>query len=176
MRAAPLLLALVLPVPAVAILEEPPVDAPAPAAALCVGGTVWYAEGATCVDPALGLVADDLLYAEVRRNAHAGRYREAALVLAAMRETGTPRVLTAEGFILRRTGQVAEGLGRYAEALALDPGYHMARAYWGLWFLEEGDREGAAAMLADIVAEGGEGSEAWRLLSAALAAEAPAAD
>lgn len=162
-------LALGAPLPALAILEEPPEGVLPPAAAFCMGGTVWHMDSFTCVDPASGLVGDDALYGEVRRHAHAGRYREAARVLAAMRETGTPRVLTAEGFILRRTGQVAEGLGRYAEALALDPGYHMARAYWGLWFLEEGDRKGAEAMLAEIVAAGGEGSEAWRLLEAALA-------
>lgn len=162
-------LLLALPGRAAAVLEEPTEEALAPRGALCTGGTVWYFDGGTCVDPALGLVDDDALYAELRRHAHAGRYSEAARILAAMRETGTPRVLTAEGFILRRTGNVAEGLARYAEALTIDPGYHLARAYWGLWFLENGDREGAEGMLADIVAEGGEGSEAWRILSEALA-------
>jgi Flp pilus assembly protein TadD len=174
LRAAPLVLmaAVGFPLPATAILEEPPIDAPAPAAALCVGGTIWYAEGATCVDPALGLVDDDRLYAEVRRHAYAGRYAEAARLLSSMRETGTARVLTAEGFILRRTGRVAEGLARYAEALSIDPRHHMARAYWGLWHLEQGDRDGAEAMLEDIIAEGGAGGEAWRMLSEALAGAA----
>lgn len=161
-------IAILLATPAAAILEEPAADDVPPVAALCVGGTVWHAPSASCVAPALGLVSDDALYAELRRHAHAGRYTEALRLLRAMREAGTPWVLTAEGYILRRTGRVEEGLARYAEALALDPGYHLARAYLGLWHLEQGDRTGAARQLTGIEARGGRGGEAWRMLAEAL--------
>ena len=161
-------IAILLATSAEAILEEPAADDVPPAAALCVGGTVWHAPSAGCVDPALGLVSDDVLYAALRGHAYAGRYPEAMRLLRAMREVGTPRVLTAEGYILRRTGRVDEGLARYAEALALDPGYHLARAYLGMWHLEQGDRVGATRQLAAIAARGGRGGEAWQMLTDAL--------
>jgi tetratricopeptide (TPR) repeat protein len=160
--------------PALAILEEPPAEVTPPAAALCVGGAVWHDASASCVDPALGLVGDEALFAALSRHADAGRYDWAKRILSAMRERDTPRVLTAEGFLLRRTGQVAEGLALYAQALALDPGYHRARAYWGLWHLEEGDIAGARAWLAEIEAAGGRGGEAWQVLAEALRAAAGA--
>lgn len=161
-------LAMLLAGPARAVLEEPAADAVPPAAAFCLGGNVWHSASATCVDAALGLVSDDAIYAAMRANAYAGRYADALRLLHAMRETGTPRVLTAEGYILRRTGDVTEGLARYAEALALDPAYHLARTYLGLWHLEQGDRAGAARQLTEIEAHGGRGSEAWRMLAEAL--------
>lgn len=156
--------------PAAAILPEPDeaAEAPPPAAALCTAGTVFHGASQTCVAPETGLVDDDALYAELRRLAYAGRYEPAARLLAAMRERDTPRVLTAEGFILRRTGRVEEGLAAYARALAIDPEFHLARAYLGLYHLETGDRAAARRQLDEIEALGGAGSEGWRMLEEAL--------
>lgn len=157
--------ALRLATPGAAILEEPAADDVPPAAAHCVGGTVWHGPSAACVDAAPGLVPDEVLYAALRTHAHAGRYAEALL---AMLEVGTPRVLTAEGFILRLTGWAGEGLALYAEALSLDPEYHLARAYPSLWQLEQDDRAGAVWQFSEIEAHGGRGSAAWRMLADAL--------
>lgn len=158
---------------AMAVLEEPAADVLSPAAAFCVGGTVWHGPSASCVDPELGLVSDDELYAALRSHAYAGRYDLAMRLLEAMRESDTARVLTAEGYILRRTGRVGEGLARYDAALALDPDYHLARAYLGLWHLEQGDRDEAVQQLVEIEKRGGNDGDAWRLLSDAIANGAP---
>lgn len=172
-RRAPLLslagsLALLLASPALAILDEAAPEAPPPAAALCLNGKIWHDAGGTCVDPELGLVGDEALFAEMRRQARAGRHAEALRLLSAMRESDTPRVLAAEGYLLRRSGRVAEGLALYERALALDPDYHVARAYLGMWHLSQRDRASAMRQLAEIEARGGGGSAAWQALRAEL--------
>lgn len=154
--------------PVFAVLEDSAEDDVPPAAAFCAGGGVWHAPSASCVDPALGLVSDDLIYAALRTDAWAGRYAAAMRRLRAMCETGTPRVLTAEGFIMRRTGDVGKELVRHEAALSLDPGYQLARACPGLWYLEQDDRAAAIRQLTEIDHRGGHGGDAWRLLSGTI--------
>lgn len=157
-----------LPTPAAAILPDDGGDGLHPAVTACHGGQVWHGPSGGCVDPESGAVPDDTLFAAMRSLAHAGRYRDALRLLHAMSERGTPRVLTAEGYLLRRTGRVAEGLALYDQALALDPDYHLARAYLGMWHLSQGNSAAARRQLAQIEARGGLGSEGWQVLSEAL--------
>lgn len=117
------------------------------------GGAAWT----QCVGAASAARADAELFYAGYWLARTGRYEEA---LAYLRQAKTPdaRVLTYIGFATRKLGRTDEAMGYYRNALDLDPGYSVARAYMGEGFLAKGERQNAADQLAEIARRSGTAS------------------
>lgn len=109
------------------------------------GSEGWQA----CVGAARAELSDDELFYAGYWLAKTGRYAEALTYLshARMRDA---RVLTYIGFATRKQGDVEKALPLYAEALAKDPNFVVARAYLGEAYLTKNEPARAKAELAEI--------------------------
>ena len=77
-------------------------------------------------------------------------------------------MLTYQGFLLRQTGRVEEGIAAYERAIALDKGNILARSYYGQLLVQMDERDLAQLQLAAIRMHGGGGTWAERALSDAI--------
>jgi tetratricopeptide (TPR) repeat protein len=146
--------------------SEPP--KPTETSTECAKGEVWDEKTATCIKAESNLLDDDQRFGAVRELAYAGRPDEAMAILATMTEGETPRVLTYQGFLLRQTGRVEEGISAYERAIALDAGNILARSYYGQLLVQMNEIELATLQLAAIRMHGGGGTWAERALSDAI--------
>lgn len=145
---------------------EPP--APTETTKKCKQATVWDEKKRRCVNASSSSLTDDDRFRAVRELAWAGRPDEALVVLDAMTEGETDRVLTYMGFATRKAGQVEAGRAYYEQALALNPDNILARSYMGQMMVELGEFDAAAEQLAEIRARGGAGTWAEASLAQAL--------
>ncbi|MCA3447345.1 MAG: hypothetical protein INF93_11600 [Rhodobacter sp.] len=134
----------------------------------CVNGQVWDEATKSCVDAKSGQLDDDTRFRAVRELAWAGRPEDALIVLSAMTEGQTDRVLTYIGFANRKAGRMAEGLAAYDAALALNPDNLLCRSYLGQAYVELGKIELAQLQLDQIRARGGAGLWAETALESAI--------
>lgn len=171
MRIVTLTLACLLPTAALAIGDESP-TAPKPTETTvkCVGAQVWDPVKQACVNPQGAALDNDTLFEAVRELAYAGRPEDALVVLAAMTEGETDRVLTYRGFAMRKAGDWDGGRAMYDRALAQNPDNFLARSYLGMGLVERGDMPAAMDQLFEIRARGGAGTRAGIALARALAA------
>lgn len=135
----------------------------------CEAGKIWDQKTRACIDARSEVFDDDIRYAAVRELAYAGRPDSAALVLAAMTEGETDRVLTYRGFLARVTGDWPAAMAFYRQALARNPDNVLARSYMAQGFVAQGRRAEAEAELAEIRARGGAGTWAETSLVLAIA-------
>lgn len=135
----------------------------------CAKGEVWDDASKSCIKADGAGLTDDQRFGAVRELAYAGRPDEALVMLATMTEGETPRVLTYQGFLLRQTGKVEEGIAAYERAIALDGGNILARSYYGQLLVQMDERDLAQLQLAAIRMHGGGGTWAERALSDAIA-------
>jgi tetratricopeptide (TPR) repeat protein len=147
--------------------SEPP--KPTETTTECEEGLVWDEKTKTCVKPDDQSLNDDQRFGAVRELAYAGRYEAAQVVLAAMTEGETSRVMTYRGFLLRQTGQIEDGIAAYERALALDPANILARSYYGQLLVQMDEIALAEAQLTQIRAHGGQGTWAEQSLANAIA-------
>lgn len=134
----------------------------------CVKGQVWDEATKSCVDAKSGQLDDDTRFRAVRELAWAGRPEDALIVLSAMTEGKTDRVLTYIGFASRKAGRMDEGLAAYDEALAVNPDNILCRSYLGQAYVELGQIELAQVQLDEIRARGGDGLWAETALESAI--------
>lgn len=135
----------------------------------CAKGEVWDDKTATCIKAESSSLSDDQRYGAVRELAYSDRPEEALAILALMTEGETPRVLTYQGFLLRQTGRVEEGIAAYERAIALDRDNHLARSYYGQLLVQMNEIALAQQQLAAIRMYGGGGTWADRALAKAIA-------
>jgi tetratricopeptide (TPR) repeat protein len=147
--------------------SEPP--KPTATTTECEEGMVWDEKTETCVKPDEQSLNDDQRFGAVREMAYAGRYDAAMVVLAAMTEGETSRVMTYRGFLLRQTGEVEAGILAYERAIALDPANSLARSYYGQLLVQMDEVALAEAQLTQIRAHGGAGTWAEQALETAIA-------
>lgn len=134
----------------------------------CAKGEIWDEKTKACVKAEEQSLNDDQRYGAVRELAYAGRYDEALTVLSTMTEGETPRVLTYQGFLLRQTGQIEEGIAAYERAIALAPGNILARSYYGQLLVQMNEMQMAQLQLAAIRMHGGGGTWAEQSLATAI--------
>ncbi|HMS96898.1 MAG TPA: tetratricopeptide repeat protein [Tabrizicola sp.] len=146
--------------------DDPP--KPTETTAECEAGMVWDEKTETCVEAEEQSLNDDQRYRAVRELAYAGRYTDAMKILATMTEGETARVMTYRGFLLRKTGQVEEGIAAYEEAIRLDPANLLARSYYGQLLVEMDEIQLAQAQLDEIRLHGGTGTWSERSLAMAI--------
>lgn len=113
--------------------------------ALAKGTASWSA----CIGAANARIADEDLFYAGYWLARLGRYGEAIAYLDRVAEPDA-RTLTYLGFAKRKSGDVAAAFPHYRKALALDPGFVVARAYLGEALLTTGDVAGARHELEEI--------------------------
>jgi Flp pilus assembly protein TadD len=147
--------------------SEPP--KPTETSTECAKGEVWDEKTGACIKAESSSLNDDQRYGAVRELAYAGRPDEALAILATMTEGETTRVLTYQGFLLRQTGRVEEGIAAYERAIALDTTNILARSYYGQLLVQMNEMELAQLQLAAIRMHGGGGTWAERALSDAIA-------
>ncbi len=135
----------------------------------CAKGEVWDEKTKACIKAEGAGLTDDQRFGAVRELAYAGRPDEALLILATMTEGETPRVLTYQGFLLRQTGRVEDGIAAYERAIALDSGNILARSYYGQLLVQMNEAQAAQMQLAAIRMAGGGGTWAERALADAIA-------
>ena len=107
-----------------------------------------------CVGAARAEMADDELFYAGYWLAKNGRHSEALTYLDISR-TRDARLLTYIGFATRKQGNVDKALQLYAEALAKDPNFVVARAYLGEAYLTKNEPARAKAELSEIAARCG---------------------
>jgi tetratricopeptide (TPR) repeat protein len=146
--------------------SEPP--KPTETTTECAKGEVWDEKTATCIKAESSLLNDDQRFGAVRELAYAGKPEEAMAMLALMTEGETARVLTYQGFLLRQTGRVEEGIAAYEKAIALDSGNILARSYYGQLLVQMDETALAQRQLAAIRMYGGGGTWAERSLADAI--------
>ena len=134
----------------------------------CAKGEVFDEKTATCIKVEGAGLTDDQRFGAVRELAYAGRYDEAFAILHTMTEGETARVMTYEGFLLRKTGHVQEGIAAYERAIALDAGNILARSYYGQLLVEMNEMALAKVQLAAILSNGGTGTWAETSLASAI--------
>jgi tetratricopeptide (TPR) repeat protein len=146
--------------------SEPPT--PTETTTECAKGEVWDEKTKACIKAEDSSLNDDQRFGAVRELAYAGRPDEAMAILATMTEGETPRVLTYQGFLLRQTGRVEEGIAAYERAIALDGGNILARSYYGQLLVQMNEMQLATLQLSAIRMQGGGGTWAERALSDAI--------
>ena len=134
----------------------------------CAKGEIWDEKTKACIKAEEQSLNDDQRYGAVRELAYAGRHDEALAILAMMTEGETPRVLTYQGFLLRQTGKVEEGIAAYERAIALAPGNILARSYYGQLLVQMNEMQMAQLQLAAIRMHGGGGTWAEQSLATAI--------
>ena len=165
-----LMIGLTLPAIAVAAgsgSSNPP--APTQTTTKCTKTQVWDEKTQKCVNAQSGMLDNDTLFQAAREIAYAGRPDDALVVLSAMTEGDTDRVLTYKGFANRKAGRIDEGMKYYQAALIQNPDNILARSYMGQGLVLEGKFDLAKLQLQEIVARGGEGTWAEESLKQALA-------
>lgn len=145
---------------------EPP--APTETTTTCEEAMVWDEKQGKCVKPEDSALNDDQRFRAVRELAYAGRPEEALIVLAAMTEGDTDRVLTYKGFAHRRAGRPDLGMEHYAHALDVNPDNVLARSYLGQMLVEMGEIAAARRQLDEIRTRGGAGTWAEASLASAV--------
>ena len=146
--------------------SEPP--KPTETTTTCENGQVFDEAKKKCVDPQSGSLSDDQRFGAVRELAWAGQYDNAMIVLAAMTEGETDRVMTYKGFILRKSGHVEAGIDAYEAALVLNPGNILTHSYYGQLLVEMDEIQLAQLQLDEIRAYGGTGTWSERSLATAI--------
>lgn len=129
------------------------------------GSAAWQA----CVGVARAGMSDDELFYAGYWLAKIGRYAEALSYLN-LSTTRDARVLTYIGFATRKQGDLEKALPLYAEALAKDPDFVVARAYLGEAYLTRHEPTRAKAELAEIAARCGTACPAYVDLDRHIAA------
>jgi tetratricopeptide (TPR) repeat protein len=139
----------------------------------CKATEVWDTKTQKCIDAQQGALDgrfdNDKLFEAARELAYAGRPDDALVVLSAMTEGDSDRVLTYKGFAHRKAGRIAEGMNYYQAALTRNPDNILARSYMGQGLVQQGEFKLAEAQLDEIVARGGKGTWAEASLRQALA-------
>lgn len=146
--------------------SEPPAETKT--SSECTKSQVWDEKTQKCVDAESGMLDNDTLYRAVRELAWAGRPEDALVVLSAMTEGNTDRVLTYVGFANRKAGRLEEGLAAYDAALKVNPDNLLARSYLGQAYVEMGEIQLAQLQLSEIEARGGTGHWAQTALKNAI--------
>jgi tetratricopeptide (TPR) repeat protein len=136
---------------------------------VCDEGLIWDEKTETCVVPEKESLNDDQRFRAVRELAYAGRPQEALLVLAAMTEGDTDRVMTYRGFALRKSGDLEGGIAAYEAALTQNPGNILAHSYFGQLLVEMNEMDLARGHLLAIRDAGGQGTWAEASLERAIA-------
>lgn len=134
----------------------------------CQKGRVWDPDTGTCIKAEESSLNDDQRYGAVRELAYAKRYDEALAILTLMTEGETSRVMTYQGFLLRQTGRVEEGIAAYERAIAMDPANILARSYYGQLLVQMDETRLAQAQLDAIRQAGGTGTWAETALASAI--------
>ncbi len=146
--------------------SEPP--KPTQTTTQCKDGEVWDEAQQKCVPPQYHGLNNDQRFRAVRELAWAGRYDDAMLVLSSMTEGDTDRVLTYRGFILRKSGNLEQGIVAYEAALKVNPGNILTHSYFGQLLVEMNEMDAARAHLAAIRSNGGQGTWAETSLARAI--------
>lgn len=120
-----------------------------PASAVCDVHAKASLAWQSCLGAASAKLRDAELFYAGYWLAKTGRYAEALGYLTLAKDK-TDRVLTYIGFATRKLGDVEAALPFYAQAIALNPNYSVARAYLGEAYLTRGEPLKAKAQLAEI--------------------------
>ena len=146
--------------------SEPPT--PTETTTVCEKGRVWDEKTKACITAEASSLNDDQRYGAVRELAYANRHDEALAIRAMMTKGETSRVMTYQGFLLRQTGLVEEGIAAYERAIAMDPANILARSYYGQHLVPLDEPQLAQAQLDAIRQAGGAGTWAETALAGAI--------
>ncbi len=135
----------------------------------CKKGEVWDKTKKKCVKTQSGILPDEDLYQQGRALAKAGQYDWAIEVLATVQNQQDPRVLNYTGYSHRKAGRLEIGITYYRQALAIDPGFNLAREYLGEGYIAAGRIDLAQNELAAIEKSCGTTCEEYKDLAAAIA-------
>lgn len=97
-----------------------------------------------------------------------GEYASAIEQLKALHRDDSAAVANLIGYSYRKLGDYKVSQIWYERALKADPGHVKTWQYYGLWQVEQGNRDQAQYHLGRIAALAGTGSEEYRSLAAAL--------
>ncbi len=135
----------------------------------CAEGLVFDLATETCLTPEESTNDDSAMMDAVRELAHFGRYADAKQILEMMPDQTDDLVMTYQGFVTRKMGDVDKGMAFYAQALAANPDNILARSYMGQAFVEAGEMTLAFNELIEIRTRGGKGTWAETSLVNAIA-------
>ena len=100
---------------------------------------------------------------------HRGDYASAIAQLRALGRDDRADVANLIGYSYRKLGDYKVSQAWYERALKADPNHIKTWQYYGLWQVEQGNRDSAQYHLSRIAALAGTHSEEYRSLAAALA-------
>jgi tetratricopeptide (TPR) repeat protein len=112
------------------------------------------------------------VYDYAKRLTAQGEHLLALKLLAALKRSNNPRVLNFMGYNARKLGRPEEAIEHYRKALAIAPGFTLARAYMGGAWLQLGQVDEARKQLAEIERLcGGQACAEYRDLARMIAAQ-----
>ena len=121
-----------------------------------------------CMKAAKQSMNNEDLYATGYQLAKAGDYSDALEFLTAGTGQKDVRFLTMIGYSTRKLGKIDEGMGFYAQALAIDPNSVNTREYLGEAYLQKNDLESAKGQLTEISNRCGTTCEPYKELNDAI--------
>ncbi len=122
-----------------------------------------------CVKLETSSLTDEELYDQGSQLAKDGKYEEALVVLAKIKNQDDPRVLNYMGYSNRKAGRLDAGIAYYQKALAIDPNFVLAREYLGEGYVAAGKIDLAKIELAEIEKRAGINSEEYKDLAKVIA-------
>jgi Flp pilus assembly protein TadD len=123
----------------------------------------------SCIAAAAGVLTDDEFYEQGKLLAEDSEYDWAIDVLALIKNQEQAKVLNYVGYSHRKAGRLETGIAAYKKALTLDPNYVQARAYLGEAYVLAGQKDLAAAELAEIKTRCGAECPEYKELEKAIA-------
>ena len=135
---------------------------------VCKDGRVWDKKTKSCVDVKKSELDDNSLFEAARELAYDGQYENSLIVLDAVKDQGSARVLNYRGYSNRKAGRTDVGMAFYEKAIKKDENYILARSYMGQALLLQGKVEEAKVQLVEIRDRGGEGTWAYTALRESL--------
>ncbi len=140
-------------------------DAPVVKTPTCKKGYVFSKKNKKCVRKKSMVIPDADLKQQGWALAYAGEYQAAIALFDLVANKSDPEALNGLGFSHRKLGRLENGISYYKKALAINPGYILAREYLGEGFVAAGRINLAKMQLAQIKMRCGATCKEYTLLA-----------
>jgi len=135
---------------------------------VCKVGFIYSKKKKKCIRKKSEVIPDSDLKQQGWKLAYSGKYVAAISLFDLVTDKSDPETLNGLGFSHRKLGQLNDGIAFYKKALAIDPDYHLARAYLGEGYVAAGRIGLAKLQLSQIEKRCGNTCKEFTVLAKAI--------